>query len=135
MQSKCFVNSMFVTLCLIYFLFLITHSSEAIRKTIGESSRHYVRTLQWMLNCYYGQPCSWSWFYQFWRTPYVSDIAPIVASVNLDFDKDVPLRPFEQLLAVLPPGNKSLLPTAFHWLMEDVKSPIIDYYFLVIFIS
>ena len=84
-----------------------------------------------MLHCYYGEKCSWSWLYSHIGAPHVSDMASFVASTNLEFEDSKPLLPFEQLLAVLPAGNKNLLPTAFHWLMEDPKSPIIDFYFHV----
>lgn len=107
-------------------------SGDAI---IADLSRRYVRTIQWMLKCYYGEQCSWSWFYSHVRTPSISDMAPFVTSTNLEFDEAEPLLPFEQLLAVLPPENKNFLPIAFQWLMDDPKSPIIDFYFKVILLS
>ena len=88
-----------------------------------------------MLKCYYGEQCSWSWFYSHVRTPSISDIVPFVTSTNLEFDEAEPLLPFEQLLAVLPPENKNFLPVAFQWLMDDPRSPIIDFYFKVILLS
>lgn len=39
-----------------------------------------------------------------------------------------PFLPFEQLLSVLPPYSKNLLPPAFQSLLTDEQSPIIDYY-------
>lgn len=39
-----------------------------------------------------------------------------------------PFLPFEQLLSVLPAASKELLPEAYHKLMIDPLSKIIDYY-------
>lgn len=44
------------------------------------------------------------------------------------FTSGAPLRPFEQLLAVLPAASASLLPPVFQQLMLDPHSPIIDFY-------
>lgn len=39
-----------------------------------------------------------------------------------------PLKPFEQLMACLPPSSAELLPKPYQWLMKSSKSPIIDFY-------
>lgn len=39
-----------------------------------------------------------------------------------------PFLPFEQLLSVLPAASKELLPTAYHKLMLDPNSKIVEYY-------
>lgn len=39
-----------------------------------------------------------------------------------------PFRPYEQLLAVLPPASSQLLPKPLQQLMLDKSSPIIDFY-------
>ena len=39
-----------------------------------------------------------------------------------------PLKPFEQLMACLPPSSAELLPKPYQWLMKSKKSPIIDFY-------
>lgn len=46
----------------------------------------------------------------------------------MEFELGQPFLPFEQLLAVLPPYSKELLPSAFQSLLIDKESPIIDYY-------
>lgn len=43
-------------------------------------------------------------------------------------DPGEPLKPFEQLMACLPPSSAELLPKPYQWLMKSSKSPIIDFY-------
>lgn len=46
----------------------------------------------------------------------------------MSFTRGRPFRPYEQLLAVMPPASASLLPPAFRWLMMEPRSPILDFY-------
>ncbi|OAD52342.1 5'-3' exoribonuclease 1 [Eufriesea mexicana] len=87
----------------------------------------YVRAIQWNLNYYYNGCCSWSWYYPHHYAPYISDIKNF-KDLKLEFELGQPFSPFEQLLAVLPPYSKELLPSAFQSLLIDKESPIIDYY-------
>ncbi|XP_054016668.1 5'-3' exoribonuclease 1 [Hylaeus anthracinus] len=87
----------------------------------------YVRAVQWNLNYYYNGCCSWSWYYPHHYAPYISDIKDF-KDLKLEFDLGEPFLPFQQLLAVLPPFSKDLLPEAFRTLLTEDKSPIIDYY-------
>ncbi|KZC09221.1 5'-3' exoribonuclease 1 [Dufourea novaeangliae] len=87
----------------------------------------YVRAIQWNLNYYYNGCCSWSWYYPHHYAPYISDIKDF-KDLKLEFEFGEPFQPFQQLLAVLSPYSKDLLPPAFHTLLTDEDSPIIDYY-------
>jgi 5'-3' exoribonuclease 2 len=49
-------------------------------------------------------------------------------SIDMEFDLGEPFRPFEQLMGVLPAASAHALPPAFHPLMTDEDSPIIDFY-------
>ena len=51
-------------------------------------------------------------FYPYHYAPFVSDLKSF-ASINVKFDLGVPFKPFQQLLAVLPPASKKLLPPAY----------------------
>ena len=46
----------------------------------------------------------------------------------MDFKLGQPFKPFEQLMGVLPDRSKKIVPTVYHELMTDPKSPIIDFY-------
>ncbi|XP_029050758.1 5'-3' exoribonuclease 1 [Osmia bicornis bicornis] len=87
----------------------------------------YVTALQWNLHYYYNGCCSWTWYYPHHYAPYISDIKDF-KDLKFEFEFGEPFLPFEQLLAVLPPYSKKLLPPAFQSLLTDEQSPIIDYY-------
>ncbi|XP_078043775.1 5'-3' exoribonuclease pacman isoform X2 [Augochlora pura] len=97
---------------------------EAFLRSQAEA---YVRAIQWNLNYYYNGCCSWSWYYPHHYAPYISDIKDF-KDLKLEFDLGEPFLPFQQLLAVLPPYSRKLLPPAFQGLLIDKTSPIIEYY-------
>nr|XP_018918254.1 PREDICTED: 5'-3' exoribonuclease 1 [Bemisia tabaci] len=96
-------------------------------ETIRHQAAVYIEAIQWNLHYYYDGCRSWSWFYPYHYAPYVSDITNF-ADLQLDFNLSKPFLPFEQLLAVLPPASKELLPVPYQRLMTDERSPIIEYY-------
>lgn len=109
----------------------------------------YVRAIQWNLNYYYNGCCSWSWYYPHHYSPYISDIKGF-SNMDLQFDSGKPFLPFQQvnwmnimhvfiyftfwlylflqLLAVLPPASKDLLPHCYHDLMTKENSMIKQFY-------
>ena len=46
----------------------------------------------------------------------------------MNFQLGQPFRPYQQLMGVLPDRSKNIVPTPFHDLMTNPKSPIIDFY-------
>ncbi|KAG8224751.1 hypothetical protein J437_LFUL005320 [Ladona fulva] len=96
-------------------------------EVLRSQAEGYVRAIQWNLNYYYNGVCSWSWFYPHHYAPYISDIKNF-CNLEIKFELGEPFLPFQQLLAVMPSLSKNLLPKAFHSLMVDGNSPIIDYY-------
>tara|TARA_B100000674_G_scaffold462186_1_gene441970 strand:- start:320 stop:655 length:336 start_codon:yes stop_codon:yes gene_type:complete len=47
---------------------------------------------------------------------------------NIEIKNNMKIKPFEQLLIVLPPDSKELLPYEYSKLMVDFNSDIIEYY-------
>ncbi|RKF54038.1 5'-3' exoribonuclease 1 [Golovinomyces cichoracearum] len=88
---------------------------------------NYVMGLQWVLFYYYRGVVSWAWYYQYHYSPMISDVVRGL-KVNLVFDLGQPFRPFEQLMGVLPDRSKKIVPTIYHDLMTNPRSPIIDFY-------
>lgn len=88
---------------------------------------NYVEGLQWVLFYYYRGIASWPWFYKYHYAPLISDVVKGV-NAKLDFEKGQPFKPYEQLMGVLPDRSKKIVPTAYHDLMTNPSSPIIDFY-------
>ncbi|KAL7625614.1 exonuclease II Exo2 [Parahypoxylon ruwenzoriense] len=88
---------------------------------------NYVQGLQWVLYYYYKGVASWPWFYGYHYSPMTSDVTRGM-NADLNFQLGQPFRPFEQLMGVLPDRSKKIVPSVYHELMVDAKSPIIDFY-------
>lgn len=87
----------------------------------------YVEGLSWVL-LYYFQGCaSWTWYYPYHYAPFAADFVDL-DKLDIKFDKGAPFRPYEQLMGVFPASSKHAIPKAFHPLMTEEDSPIIDFY-------
>ncbi|KAJ2747819.1 exonuclease II Exo2 [Coemansia sp. BCRC 34301] len=110
----------------------VTASGQRFRSpapTVEPMCRSYIGSLQWVLQYYYRGCQSWSWYYPYHYAPCISDIcANLVAYKVESFPNDEPYTPYEQLMCVLPPYSRKLLPPALRSLMVDVCSPIHDMY-------
>jgi len=51
-----------------------------------------------------------------------------LSKCNLKFELSTPFSPYQQLLAVLPPASRKLLPLPYRKLMTSADSPINEYY-------
>ena len=87
----------------------------------------YVEGLCWVL-LYYFQGCpSWTWYYPHHYAPFAADFVDMDKQV-VEFNKGKPFRPYEQLMGVMPARSNHTIPKAFHPLMTDEDSPIIEFY-------
>ncbi|XP_037036647.1 5'-3' exoribonuclease 1 isoform X2 [Bradysia coprophila] len=100
---------------------------EMTPEVLAEQTECYIRALQWTLFYYYRGVKSWGWYYPHHYSPYISDIQNF-SDLKLDFEMGKPFLPFEQLLAVLPAASRSHLPSAYHNLMMEENSSVIDFY-------
>lgn len=90
-------------------------------------ARSYVEGLCWVL-LYYFQGCpSWTWYYPYHYAPFAADFVDI-DKMTVKFDKGKPFKPYEQLMGVLPASSNHAIPKAFHPLMTDEDSDIVDFY-------
>ena len=87
----------------------------------------YVEGLCWVL-LYYFQGCpSWTWYYPYHYAPFAADFFEIDKKM-IKFEKGTPFKPYEQLMGVLPASSNHAIPSAFHPLMTDPDSDIVDFY-------
>ncbi|KAI3756792.1 hypothetical protein L1987_56615 [Smallanthus sonchifolius] len=97
---------------------------ENMRKNLVEK---YTQGLCWVLLYYFSDVPSWTWFYPYHYGPFASDLKGL-SSTNLIFKKGSPFKPFDQLMAVLPPMSAHALPRPYQSLMIDEESSILDFY-------
>ncbi|KAD4178124.1 hypothetical protein E3N88_26715 [Mikania micrantha] len=97
---------------------------EKMRKNLVEK---YTQGLCWVLLYYFSDVPSWTWFYPYHYGPFASDFKGL-SSIKVMFSKGVPFKPFDQLMAVLPPTSAHALPSPYQLLMTHEKSSIIDFY-------
>ncbi|KAJ2558388.1 5'-3' exoribonuclease 2 [Coemansia sp. RSA 1933] len=103
------------------------HISADHKEEIHTIVEHYVRGLCWVLKYYYQGCASWDWYYPYHYAPLASDFVDL-DMMYVEFESSKPLRPFEQLMSVLPARSKHNLPEPFGPLMTEDDSPIIDFY-------
>lgn len=90
-------------------------------------ARAYAEGLAWVL-LYYFQGCpSWTWYYPYHYAPFAADFVDL-DKMDINFEKGIPFRPFEQLMGVLPAASNHAIPQIFRNLMSDSDSEIIDFY-------
>jgi 5'-3' exonuclease len=103
--------------------------AEHSRNTLTSLIESYVSGLMWTFQYYYLGCPSWDWYYPYYYVPLASDLlnSPLVEIANrIVFVTGTPAQPFEQILSVLPPKNKLLLPTPLRHFMDDENSPLLD---------
>ncbi|EGG13984.1 5'-3' exoribonuclease [Cavenderia fasciculata] len=104
---------------------------EENRSAIVDYKRHlvlkYVEGLSWVLNYYHNGCISWRWYYPYYYAPLAVDMRDL-SSLEIEFESNGPVTPFQQLMSVLPPQSAHLLPAPYQELMTSAASPIIDFY-------
>lgn len=104
----------------------ITNEDE-LEKFSENLVKHYLIGIKWVTLYYFDKCPSWGWYYPFEQPPFISDIAKYLSKINLNkvnFAIDEPLKPYMQLLAVLPPQSNYLVPLVLRELMITPNSPL-----------
>ena len=103
------------------------------RYEIDKLCHNYFEGLYWTFHYYNFDCISWDWSYLYHQSPSFHDLYlymdKFLADVNsIEIKNNIKIKPFEQLLIVLPPDSKDLLPYEYSKLMVDSNSDIIEYY-------
>jgi 5'-3' exonuclease len=106
-------------------------SKEELEDFSQKLVKHYLFGVKWVTMYYFDKCPSWDWYYPFDQPPFISDIAKYLDKVNINkikFELGEPLKPYMQLLSVLPPQSNFLLPVNIGKLMTNPKSSLIYLY-------
>ena len=96
-------------------------------------TENYLESLYFTLNYYFVGCPSWSWHYKFRIAPLLGDVYSYlnekkdIEKFN-KFELGNPMTPFQQLLFILPPQNKEILPEVLHPIMIDDKVGATQFY-------
>ena len=95
---------------------------------INQMCKNYIEGLHWITKYYFESCVSNVWQYNYYHSPFASDIwnyLKLNKNVNIKFKDNITIYPIVQLLAVIPPFYKSLLPVPYQKLM-GFGSEILD---------
>ncbi len=99
------------------------YSSKFPRNTPSEVCHEYFRGMEWVYKYYTTGIPSWTWKYPFVYAPFASEmVSSLDTYQSKPFQIGRPMEPFRQLLSILPPQSKDLLPSALHPIIENFPS-------------
>jgi 5'-3' exonuclease len=87
--------------------------------------------LKWVTMYYFDKCPSWDWYFPYDIPPLLSDILKYIDDIKINkiiFNEGKPLKPFVQLLCVLPPQSNYLLPSSLKKLMTNPNSSLSHIY-------
>lgn len=92
-------------------------------------SEHYLRGIKWVTEYYFDKCPSWNWYYPYDHPPFLHDVVQnIVPFKKFKFELGEPLKPYEQLLCVLPKQSVYLLPKNLHKIVLNLNSSVAHLY-------
>lgn len=77
----------------------------------------YLKGLQFVMSYYFHGCPSWTWFYPFFMSPFLSDLIEVLErklpDLKIEFEPSEPYNPFDQLSYILPKASLGLLPEIY----------------------
>ena len=106
-------------------------SNKSIENLSEQLVKNYLIGIKWVTLYYFDKCPSWEWYFPFENPPFMSDIKKYLNKVkinNIKFNEGKPLKPFVQLLSVLPQQSNYLLPNNLKKLMTNYHSSLSHLY-------
>ena len=103
------------------------HMNYVDKREVQEICHEYLKIMEWNL-AYYMKGCpDWEYYYPYPYAPFAKDILQAMSHYkSVVFPCNKACTPFEQLMLVLPPSSKKLLPKRIYELMEEDR--MLPYY-------
>jgi len=106
-------------------------TDESIDSFAEKMVKNYMIGIKWVTHYYFDKCPSWDWYFQYDHPPFLSDIKKYLDKININavsFEEGSALKPFMQLLCVLPQQSNYLLPNKLKNLMTNPKSSLSHLY-------
>jgi 5'-3' exonuclease len=115
------------------FYFGLNPKNDEYKQYIHKICEQYLKTLYWNIQYYFEDCPSWTFHYGFRVSPMISDVLAFLNETKFDlnsveFDLGKPYTPYQQLMLILPPQMKHILPESIANLMTDPKKLLLPYY-------
>ena len=106
-------------------------SEESIEEFCKQFVKSYLIGIKWVTMYYFDKCPSWDWYFPYEHPPFLSDILKYMEDVKINkisFAEGKPLKPFVQLLCVLPQQSNYLVPNCLKKLMTNGRSSLAHLY-------
>lgn len=103
-----------------YYMYHMKVEEKELEKTVEDICMKYLQGLEW-ITIYYFKGCpDWTWYYPYDYPPFLNDIKKYIKNYKLSkFNINSPLKPYQQLLCVLPIQSKYLVPKKYQHFMHS----------------
>ena len=105
--------------------------NESVDSFAKKMVENYIVGIKWVTQYYFDKCPSWNWYFPYDHPPFLSDIKNYIKDIDINkikFSEGKPLKPFIQLLCILPQQSNYLLPLKLKNLMTNPKSSLAHLY-------
>jgi len=117
-----------------YYEYHFNINKEETEPYVDKLVEEYLRGIMWVTHYYFDKCISWKWYFPYDYPPFLEDIDNYLEkSTNSNnkfnmndfkYEYGSPLKPFNQLLLVLPPQSSYLIPKELRKIVHNSKSTL-----------
>ena len=112
-----------------YYKYYFNIDDSEYNDYVNNIVNEYLIGLKWIAEYYFDKCPSWDWYYKYDYPPFLEDIAEYLDknkkfNFKSNFKLGSPLKPFNQLLLVLPPQSSFLLPKKLQKITSNPRSSV-----------
>jgi 5'-3' exonuclease len=113
-----------------YYKYYFDVEYNELESFVEKLVKNYLIGIRWVTHYYFEKIIDFNWYYPYDNPPFLCDIYKYLINMDtIKFDEtSLPMTPFEQLLIILPPQSKYLLPTCLAKLVSSPQSSLAHLY-------
>lgn len=90
---------------------------------LNAACHHYIKGMLWIYKYYFFGCADWNFSYGYYFAPFMAELKNTVMNESeMNFDLHAPIKPFEQLLSVMPSTSMHLLPPSYRGFFYENKN-------------